>query len=408
MRSNYKRIGKYIQLVNSRNKNLEVTNLQGININKSFMPSVANINGVDLSKYKIVSKGQFAFNPMHVGRDEVLPISRLDSDIPVIVSPAYVVFKIKDVSELLPEYLMMWCCRSEFDRNAWFTTDSSVRGGFSWADFCDMELPVPSPEKQQEIVREYNVVSDRIKLNENLNQKLEAAAQAIYKYWFVDFEFPISKEYAAEIGKPEFEGKPYKSSGGEMVYCEEVDKEIPKGWGYCNLGDIANIIMGQSPSGSSYNQKSKGKIFYQGRTEFGFRYPSVKIYTTEPKRIASKGDILMSVRAPVGDINIATEECCIGRGLSSISNKKRHNSFLLYLMLNIRPMFDVSNDEGTIFGSINKDDLNNIVVINPDENAVRLFDSKVKSIDQEIFLKCNEIKNLEVFRGLLFTKMTKV
>ncbi|MCG6326979.1 restriction endonuclease subunit S [Vibrio alginolyticus] len=244
MRSHYKRIGDYVTQIKLKNTNDSISSLKGININKHFMPSVANINGTDLSKYRVVKKNQFAFNPMHVGRDEVLPISMLEDDEPIIVSPAYVVFEVKDEEELLPAYLMMWCRRSEFDRNAWFMTDNSVRGGFSWADFCDMELPVPSIEKQREIVREYNVIDDRIALNEQLTQKLEDTAQAIYKQWFVDFEFPISKEYAESIGKPELEGKPYKSSGGEMVFCEECDQELPVGWEFDYFGRIIKVQSG--------------------------------------------------------------------------------------------------------------------------------------------------------------------
>ena len=182
MRSSFKRIGLYVRQVNARNSGLSVTNLQGVSINKYFMPSVANVNGTDLSTYKVVCKDQFAFNPMHVGRDEVLPIAMLETDDPVIVSPAYAVFEIIDKQALLPEYLMMWCCRPEFDRNAWFTTDSSVRGGFSWDDFCDMLLPVPAPEKQREIVKEYHTIVNRITLNEQLNRKLEETAQAIYTH----------------------------------------------------------------------------------------------------------------------------------------------------------------------------------------------------------------------------------
>jgi type I restriction enzyme S subunit len=249
MRSSFKRIGAYVQQVNARNAGLTVTNLQGVSINKFFMPSVANVNGTDLSTYKVVYKDQFAFNPMHVGRDEVLPIAMLETDDPVIVSPAYAVFEIIDKQALLPEYLMMWCRRPEFDRNAWFTTDSSVRGGFSWDDFCEMLLPVPSPEKQREIVKEYHTIVDRITLNERLNRKLEETAQAIYKQWFVDFEFPISAEYAAAIGKPELEGQPYKSSGGEMVFNEVLKQDIPKGWADKKLGDISSVVdnRGKTP-----------------------------------------------------------------------------------------------------------------------------------------------------------------
>ena len=233
MRSHYKRIGDYITQVNSKNTDGKITSLKGININKHFMPSVANVHGTDLSAYRVVNKNQFAFNPMHVGRDEVLPISIHEDDEPIIVSPAYVVFEVKDQKELLPAYLMIWCRRSEFDRNAWFMTDNSVRGGFSWADFCDMTLPIPSIDQQHEIVREYNVVNDRIALNEKLTQTLEDTAEAIYKQWFVDFDFPISKVYAESIGKPELEGKLYKSSGCQMKYCEELEKNIPKDLPVC-------------------------------------------------------------------------------------------------------------------------------------------------------------------------------
>jgi len=184
MRSHYRRIGDYVTQVKLKNTDGTVSSLKGININKHFMPSVANVNGTDLSTYKVVKKNQFAFNPMHVGRDEVLPISMLEDDGPIIVSPAYVVFKVKDEEELLPAYLMIWCRRSEFDRNAWFMTDNSVRGGFSWVDFCNMELPVPPIEKQREIVREYNVVNDRISLNKKLMTGLEKSAFVLFEEYF--------------------------------------------------------------------------------------------------------------------------------------------------------------------------------------------------------------------------------
>jgi len=160
MRENYKPIGNYVKQVKLKNKDnsLSVEHLRGIRINKEFMPSVANVIGTDLFKYRVVKQYQFAYNPMHVGRDEILPISMLTDEEAIIVSPAYVIFEVVDTSGLLPEYLMIWCRRSEFDRNAWFTTDSSVRGGFSWDDFCGLELPVPSIDKQKEIVKEYHTI----------------------------------------------------------------------------------------------------------------------------------------------------------------------------------------------------------------------------------------------------------
>jgi len=189
-RVNYRRLGDYIIVVKSKNTDLKATKLLGINIDKFFMPSVANVVGTDLSRYKIVSKNQFACNRMHVGRDYRIPVALSRTDEVFMVSPAYDVFEIIDTQVLNPDYLMMWFSRKEFDRNAWFYTDADVRGGLSWNAFCDMQLPIPTIEKQNEIVKEYNTVVNRIKLNEQLNQKLEETAQAIYKHWFVDFEFP--------------------------------------------------------------------------------------------------------------------------------------------------------------------------------------------------------------------------
>ena len=187
MKSNFNNLGNYIRQANSRNTGLKISDLKGININKEFMPSVANINGTDLSKYKVVRKGQFAFNPMHVGRDEVLPISLWLNDDPIIVSPAYVVFDVIDSTLLDPEYLMMWCRRSEFDRNCWFTTDSSVRGGLAWDDFCELRIKIISMEKQKQVVSEYNKIKNRINNNIQLIACLESILISYFNKVFSDF-----------------------------------------------------------------------------------------------------------------------------------------------------------------------------------------------------------------------------
>ena len=235
MRHNYQRLGNYIKEVKVRNSDLKAEELLGINIDKFFMPSVANIVGTDMSVYKVVKKNQFACNRMHVGRDYRLPISMSRSDDEFMVSPAYDVFEIKNPEILLCEYLMMWFSRKEFDRNAWFYTDADVRGGLHWKALCDMQLPIPSITKQREIVKEYNTVVNRIKLNQQLIRKLEETAQAIYKQWFVDFEFPDEN------------GNPYKSNGGEMVESELG--EIPKGWEVISIKDFCTVMKsGGTPS----------------------------------------------------------------------------------------------------------------------------------------------------------------
>ena len=188
MRTDYKVLGDYIQLVDERNSNSVTDRVLGINIDKYFMPSVANVIGTDLSKYKLITKGRFACNPMHVGRDERLPVALYEEDTPSIVSPAYFMFEVKDNSVLDNDYLMMWFRRPEFDRLCWLRTDGSVRGGITWDDICRMELPVPSIEEQQNIVKAYKTITDRIALKKQINDNLLATTQALYKSWFVDFE----------------------------------------------------------------------------------------------------------------------------------------------------------------------------------------------------------------------------
>ena len=187
-------------------------------------------------------------------------------------------------------------------------------------------------------------------------------AKQLYDYWFVQFDFPDEN------------GRPYKSSGGKMVWNNKLKREIPEGWDDGILIDIANITMGQSPDGSSYNEVGEGMLFYQGSTDFGMRFPSVRQYTTAPSRFAKKGDILMSVRAPVGSINIANNDCCIGRGLSAINSKLGSISHLYYILNDLRIAFDQRNAAGTTFGSITKEDLCSLPIIIPSDEVIRAFE----------------------------------
>lgn len=178
MKSNYEPLGKHIQLVDYRNSEEVTSTVLGISIDKEFMPSVANVIGTDLSRYKLISKGRFACNPMHVGRDERLPIALYEKDSPAIVSPAYFMFEIIDRDVLNEEYLMMWFRRPEFDRECWFMTDGSVRGGITWDDLCRIKLPVPSYARQCEIVESYRAITDRIALKRAENDNLVAVGTA--------------------------------------------------------------------------------------------------------------------------------------------------------------------------------------------------------------------------------------
>lgn len=169
----YKRLGDYIQLVDNRNKDLKVTNLLGINITKNFMPSVANVSGTDLSKYKIIQKGQFAYSAMQVGRDETIRLALYTDNEPAIISPAYLVIESKDENELIPEYMMMWFQRPESDRYGWFISDSSVRASLDWERFCEIEIPIPDITEQRKYVALYKGLLTNQKTYENSLEDLQ-------------------------------------------------------------------------------------------------------------------------------------------------------------------------------------------------------------------------------------------
>ena len=180
MKSNYDILGNHIRLIDTRNRESITDRVLGINIDKFFMPSVANVIGTDLSKYKLITKGKFACNPMHVGRDERLPVALYDEEKPAIVSPAYFMFEVIDNSILNEDYLMMWFRRPEFDRICWLHTDGSVRGGITWDDICRLELPIPPIENQLEIVNSYKEITERIALKQKINDNLAATIQTIF------------------------------------------------------------------------------------------------------------------------------------------------------------------------------------------------------------------------------------
>lgn len=235
-------------------------------------------------------------------------------------------------------------------------------------DIRNFEISLPDLTTQQKIATVLSVLDKKIALNRSMNSKLEQMAKRLYDHWFVQFDFPNA------------DGKPYKSSGGKMEYNEVLKREIPIGWDVGILSDIANITMGQSPEGSSYNEDGKGTIFYQGSTDFGIRFPTVRMYTTEPTRFAKKGDILMSVRAPVGAVNIANTDCCIGRGLAALNSKIGSITHLWYLMDVFKHTFENKNAAGTTFGSITKDELYNLPVVIPQKEIIFAFNEKTFSI----------------------------
>ncbi|MDR3476616.1 MAG: restriction endonuclease subunit S [Gammaproteobacteria bacterium] len=228
----------------------------------------------------------------------------------------------------------------------------------------EFELPIKSI--QEKIGKILFNIDSKIEFNNRINAELEAITKTLYEYWFVQFDFPDKN------------GNPYKTSGGKMIWNAELKREIPEYWKNGKLCEIANIIMGQSPPGESYNDKGKGMIFFQGCTDFGDRFPTVRQFTTQPTRLAKEGDILLSVRAPVGTMNIAKENCCIGRGLAALNSKDNCIAYLFGVMINLKQIFDRRNVNGTTFGSITKDDLFSLKVINPDKEILKKYHKIIK------------------------------
>ena len=219
--SDYQRLGDYIREVNVRNSELKVMRLLGVGLEKKFFPSIANIIGTDLSNYKIIRKGQFGCKFMSVGRDGILPVSILEDDEPALISSAYYSFEVKDCNVLLPEYLMMWLRRPEFDRQLWFYSSGDVRGGVNYGDFCEMPIIIPSIARQREIEEEYETLSRRIRLNEQMIARLEETAQALYHKMFVD----------------------------------GIDKEnLPEGWRRGRLGEVCEINTDNILSKDKYKE----------------------------------------------------------------------------------------------------------------------------------------------------------
>lgn len=194
-------------------------------------------------------------------------------------------------------------------------------------------------------------------------------------------------------------------SQAKELYTNMFLSNCSENWKKGTLSDIAEVTMGQSPKGDTYNEDGIGTVFYQGRAEFGFRFPSRRLFTTSPKRLAQENDILMSVRAPVGDLNIANESCCIGRGLSAIHSKDGHQSFVLYTIFSLRQQLDVFNGEGTVFGSINRDSINSLPVIVPDKETMDYFENIVSPIDAMIRNNYDETYRLQIIRDLLLPQL---
>ena len=398
MKSNYKKLGQFIQTVSIKNTDLKITNLLGVSITKKFIPSIANTIGTDMSKYKVVKKNQFVYGSITSRNGDKISVALLEDD-EAIVSTSYTVFEVIDKEELLPEYLMMWFRRAEFDRYARYMSHGSTREAFGWYEMCDVELPVPSIDKQKEIVKEYHTITDRIKLNEQLNQKLEDTAQAIYKEWFVDFEFPDEN------------GKPYKSSGGKMVYNDELDMEIPQGWEVSSLSNIATYLNGLAMQKYETNEEEylpviKIKELNQGYTDSSSGRATIDI----PKEyIINNGDIVFSWSA-----SLKVDIWCGGIGglnqhLFKVTSDK-YNKWFYYIWTkyHLSEFIRIADGNKTSMGHIKREHLDNAKVLIPTYMQFSKMDKIMNNILNGIILYKKEKLKLNQFKEILLSKMATI
>ncbi len=287
-----------------------------------------------------------------------------------------------DNSKVNPKYIKYYVQSTIYKNWVKSFDTGGTRGNINAQTFSQLKIEIPPREQQDLLVNILSSIDEKIKLNKAINDNLEAQAQAIFKSWFVDFE---------------------SFKDGEFVESELGT--IPKGWKVGDLKKIADITMGQSPSGDSYNELGDGMVFYQGRAEFGDRFPTRRLFTTSPNRIAEENSVLFSVRAPVGDVNIATEKCCIGRGLASIKAKENNNAFVFYTMKSLYKIFDIFNSEGTVFGSINRNDLSQLQILIPPNEQIRSFENIASQFDYQILNNFNQNQSLIQLRDTLLPKL---
>ena len=348
---------------------------------KSFM--VASAKQTEIDKCSI-SKGMVAITKDSETRDDIGIATYIADNFEnvvlgyhcALITPNHAIVDGKYLNAFMhTRYIQKY-----FENNA---SGSGQRYTLSNDTIYNVPILLPSINEQHSIGEILANIDRKIELNKQINRNLEAMARQLYDYWFVQFDFPDEN------------GRPYKSNGGAMVWDERLKREIPLDWKECTLSDIANITMGQSPDGTSYNEIGEGILFYQGSTDFGNRFPSVRQYTTAPTRFANQGDILMSVRAPVGALNIANNYCCIGRGLSALSSKIGSQTHLYYVVDGLRMAFEQRNDSGTTFGSITKEDLHNLPTIKPPKYVLEKFEAI-----------CSPIFDIQMNIGVEIVKLT--
>ena len=379
---NYQRLGDHIREVNIRNRELRVTKLVGLTIDKAFIPSVANVIGTDLSNYKVICREQFACSLMQVSRDGKMPVAMFEED-EAIMSPAYPMFEVIDKTVLMPQYLMMWFSRSEFDREASYYAVGGVRGSLTWEDFCNMRLPIPSITRQREIVAEYETLTNRIRLNNQTIQHLEATAQALYRKTFVD----------------------------------NIDKEnLPEGWRMGTIGEYSKVNSGYAFPSNWWRSNGIpvikiGDITNNTIDEKGCDCVDENKFEYAKKNVANKGDIVIAMTgATLGKIAIVPKNRLLVNqrvGLFDLGEIPIERAPFLYWLLQ---QDEIQKEIVTVGGdsaqaNVSNADIERIEISLATKDSIKSFNSNAGILLKQIMIKNEEISKLTELQSLLLAKM---
>lgn len=381
-----------------------------------------NLKYISEHAYEFLAKSKVRPNDIIMNKIANAGSSYLMPDLGVPVSLAMNLFLLRvDPSKANPIYIYLYLKINEAYVKSF--ANGSVTKTITKDAVRNLEIDLPDRATQDFLVEQFTCLNNKITLNRQINQTLEQMAQTLFKSWFVDFDpvmdnaldagnpIPDELQHRAEARKVVRESEGFKPLPDEVrqLFPDAFEESelgwVPKGWVPSNVGSEFDVTMGQSPPGSTYNELGVGMPFFQGKTDFGFRYPTNRIFCSEPKRLAEKADTLISVRAPVGDINLAAENCAIGRGLAAARHKSGSPSFTYYAMNNLSKHFEVFEGEGTVFGSINQKDFNALPQVKVTTDVIAKFDEHCGVWDKKIEIVSEQIENLTKLRDTLLPKL---
>lgn len=379
----YKSIDELVERVDERNTDGKIKTLIGVSIDKCFINSVANINGTDLTKYKVIRRNDFAVSLMQVSRDSKIPIARLKDYDLAIMSPAYPIFRVRDTSVVLPEYLEMWFTRPEFDREAAFIAVGGVRGSMPWEEFAKMQLPIPALEQQQQIVHAYQTVTDRIKLKRRINDNLDSTMQAIYKNYFVDFT-------------------PFKSE----VTCVSKLGEIPASWRICKFRDLCDLLNGRAYSQEELLNSGKYRVLRVGNffTKNSWYYSDMEL---EDNKYCYPDDLLFCWSASFGLYIWNDVKTIYHYHIWKIDFSKTAPYYREYIYLYLKQEIDKLSKEGhgSVMAHLTKSGVENLDIISPPEEVIKQFhDSIIPFIEHKKLVE-KEVQQLIELRESILSKM---